>query len=105
MYFWTVDGHRAIRIMEVTDEQPPWTPHRFGLMWIMLLNLGFHVLTGILLTNDIVRLNQMTRGLANSLIEWSVFKPEIEQTRRYFGSCPEQKLGEFHCNANVQGSL
>lgn len=54
MYFWTVDGHRAIRIREVTDEQPPWTPHRFGLLWIMLLNLGFHVLTGILLTNDIV---------------------------------------------------
>lgn len=69
MYFWTVDGHRAIRIREVTDEQPPWTPHKVGLMWIMLLNLGFHVLIGILLTNNTVRLNQMTRGLANSLID------------------------------------
>lgn len=34
-----------------------------------------------------------------------MFKPEIEQTQKYFRSGPEQKLGGFHCNANVQGSL
>lgn len=47
--YWTINGNRAMRIREEIDGQPSWGPCWSGPVWIMLLNSGFHILTGMLL--------------------------------------------------------
>lgn len=64
MYYWTINGNRAIR--EVIDEQP--APMEIMLVkphldyavefWFPCLNRN--------ITHNIVRLNQMARGLENT---------------------------------------
>lgn len=50
------------------DELIPGRPRWSGLIGIMLVSAGFHDFMGILLPNSVVRLNQMARGLENTLM-------------------------------------